>query len=372
MPSYTKAYLYLIVPSVVGFVLNTLVMANILFCPSLRNKFYQQLCGLLAVANLLSSGSWLMGSKFANPQLLCATQEYIFMVGSLWQAVITLFVCFVAMVSVVWRAHPSFRTMMGIQVALLMLAALLVTGCMLNQTAGLFCSNDVDDLYNDGKWNRSLKVFVFMFICPILLAVVTECILGLVTFRRLMGGITTPSSSSSGSNSAMETNYRKQMLLFSQRLLAYPLIFILCWSPNIASIIYSISTGTYNVLFGFVAALMMVSCNILMGLNYFYFQQTYASCFVPVMRFLGKRLITHNITSSSHKNKSNLQNSIRSAELSNFSSARRSSGLSVSTLQSTVTSAADAKPGEVYLKFTDDDDVSALGADDRTDRFSVD
>jgi hypothetical protein len=377
-----EAYLFWAIPSVLGVVLNCLVLVNIAGCPSLRNKYYQLWSALLAGANLLSSGSWLIGPKYSYPQTLCAVQEYIFMVASMWQAVISLFICYIAMASVVWRDQPSPRKMAGILLALLLLALLLVGGCVLNQTAGLFCSNDLDDFYSNGKWSYSFVVYVSLFIFPIMLAVTAECFLCLLTIRRLMRGI---AMSASGQDRPVESNYRKQMLLFSRRLLSYPLIYIFSWTLNIVSIVHSMITRRYNIALGFFAGLMMASCSIIMGLNYFYFQHTFAPFFVPLMKRLGKRHVsTHSVSTSRSRtsgaelssalaggsSSSGLSQATSPSECS-FSSSSSSpspsrAALTATDLLALHASSTGLRRDEVYVQFEDDDD-----GDGDSDRFSV-
>lgn len=278
-----EAYLCWAIPSLVGFVLNSVVLANILYSPSLRNKYYQQWCGLLALCNILGASAWLMGPKYSQnifPRILCVIQEYMFLLASLWQAVISLFICYVALCAVVWRAAPSSTRLFIILGSSMFACIILIAGCVYFKTAGLFCSNDVGDLYSNGKWTQEFLMYVSLFIVPIMFTVLLEFVLFVITYRRIKLGLAT------NSKSEAENNYKTQMLLFTKRMLAYPGIFIFAWSVNIVSIVHSIATRSFNVALGFAGGLFIASYTVLVGLNYFYFQQTYAPFLVHLMRRL--------------------------------------------------------------------------------------
>ena len=296
------------------------------------------------------------------------------MIASLWQAVISLFICFVAMASVVWRVSPSSRRMVVILVSSMMVCVFLVMGCVSHQTAGLFCSNDIDDLYSNGKWSQSFVVYVSLFIFPVMVSVVLQCVLCLVTYRRIKLGFVTNTTDQA------ESNYNRQMLLFSKRLLAYPIIFIFSWSMNITSITHSVITRNFNVRLGFIAGLLMASCSVLVGLNYFYFQQTYAPFLAPLMRCLkSEQVTTCQATSRNNKESTAEMSSTTGASISlqnsdsyHGSSARERSSTeeSVATAntlnplrQVSAATSSIINPDEFYVKFSE--------FDEETERYSL-
>ena len=362
-------YMASAVPSLVGFILNALVLANICCSKTLRGKYYQQWSAGLAVANLLAAGSWLMGPKYSNPQRLCAVQEYMFMVGSLWQAVISLFICYAAMAAVVWRDQPSYRRMMCSLGFLLMFSLMLVGVCVYYRTAGLFCSNGVDDLYANGKLSDTFIVFFFLFVFPILVVIITEFFIFLITSRRLLLGFPTSESD------PVEVNYRKQMELFSQRLLAYPVIFICTWIVNVGSIVHSIVEEGFNRTLGMIAGVLMSSCTILMGINYLYYQKTFAPFLIPMMKLMGKEVNTQSSNTVPPSNDAEqlsctllrtssgdytFKSSSYTGAFSESNTTRLSSRTSATPCNSVNTQSRE----DFYVKFMDDDDSEAA-------RFSV-
>ena len=362
-------YMASAVPSLVGFILNAFVLANICCSKTLRGKYYQQWSAGLAVANLLAAGSWLMGPKYSNPQRLCAVQEYMFLVGSLCQAVISLFICYVAMAAVVWRDQPSYRRMMCSLGFLLLVSLGLVGGCVYYRTAGLFCSNGIDDFYANGKLSETFLAYFFLFVFPILVIIVTEFFIFLITSRRLLLGFPVADTD------PVEVNYRKQMEVFSQRLLAYPVIFICTWIPKMASIIHSIVVEQFSTILGLFAGMSMATCTIFMGLNYFYFQRTYAPFLIPIMKYFGREVHTHSVsTATPSPNVNQLNNALlinssgdftmKSSSYTGGYSESTAAGMSSRTSVTQGNSESNQQHEDFYVKFTDDDDNDA-------ERFSV-
>ena len=125
--------------------------------------------------------------------------------------------------------------MMTVLTSMLLFSVVLVGICAWNHTAGLFCADDLDDVYANGRMSRKFLVYVLVFMVPIIAIIIGEVVLCIVTFHRISIGM-----AARPPDDPVEYNYRKQMLLFSQRLVAYPCIFVLCWTLNVISIIHSI------------------------------------------------------------------------------------------------------------------------------------
>lgn len=353
-----EAYLFWAVPSLMGFFLNVLVIANIVYSPPLRKKYYQQWSALLAACNVLSATAWLLGPKYSShitPRILCVLQEYIFLLASMCLAMVSLFICFVAMSSVVWRSLPTSRRMLAMLGSMLLLAVLLVLGCVVNRTASLFCNGGIDDFYSNGEWSRSFVAYMLLFITPLVVIISLEFVVCVVTLRRLSLGLV-PSLGSQRS----ENTYNQQMGVFSTRLLAYPMIFIFCWSLNIASLVHSVATRSFDVIMGFMSGMLMSSCTVLMGLNYFYFQHTYARFLVPLLRRLKRGVV---VTAEDCREKSSMAEMVSSsfagsqgASVSRHNSEAlgRQSDFSCTTMNALRqgSTASDFRPDDFYLTFT--------------------
>lgn len=272
--SLSQFYYFWLVPSVASFILSFLMALNIFLIPELRSRIYQQFLVLLAITDLIKTGSWFLGPKYTSSYEICSTQEYVFQCGSLAQALVASMICSVAYSTVNYRQVPSTRRLL-LHCALL--SIILVASVALNikyRSSRLFCCHEYSGFYED-HFKTELYVYSFANLFPILATV----ILNLFTYF------------------AISNRFRKMNVVLNlreseaplhvlvYRLRAYPIIYSSCYMPLLVMYLFATSTGEFSLELGSVAALCVSSLGSAVSINYFYHQKTLAPIVESVVYF---------------------------------------------------------------------------------------
>ncbi len=151
MTNFSALFYALVIPSIISFFLSLCTIYNVYYFVEHRGRIYQQLIFILAVADLIKSVSWLIGTKYDEEYNHCATQEYLFQCGALAQALTTILICSIAVHTVVRRDVPSKRRVFYSLFVLLIILVGLILASILNKTASLFCLNEDESIYERGE-----------------------------------------------------------------------------------------------------------------------------------------------------------------------------------------------------------------------------
>lgn len=241
---------------------------NILLVPSLRSRVYQQLLAALALADLVKSGSWLIGVKYREPYLHCAIQEYLFQAGSLAEALSVVLICAVLIYTVYVRKTPTpqiISTLVALSLSILLI-------CMsLNiyyRTAGIFCGS----VYS-GISAPSLPSEVYVYLLSFLLTTFICVSINLLSYIWITWFI-----------KRLRLDWEsvgqcEQINILASRLRVYPLIF----GANYIPLVTSLVLPGIHLSLAIITAVCASSTGALVSLNYFYYQKTVAPFIVSMM-----------------------------------------------------------------------------------------
>lgn len=267
----TLGYLAWLVPSCFSLVLSFLVFLNIVTSPSLRGRIFQQLVAVLAATDLLKSGCWLFGNKYLAEPDLCYFQEYMFQTGALAQALTTIMICAVALITVFKSKVPS-KVMIGMCSGFLLLVLFSAIGLSIYfKTARLFCNRN--NIIYVGHGDTAIISYTAVFVCVLYSCVVLDIICFAIVQRKLreMRAI---SESTKGSS---------LLHAFVKRLQIYPLIFVTGYILNTISMILSLAANEYDFILGVISAFAISCTGIFISINYFRHQQTLSAMCAKIL-----------------------------------------------------------------------------------------
>ena len=288
-----------------------------------RGRIYQQLIFIIAITDIVKSGSWLIGTKYDEKYNHCATQEYLFQFGALAQALTTVLICGIAVYTVIRRNVPSKHRVLYSVLLLSVILVGLISASIINRTATLFCLNENETIYEKGEnGQQEIITYLITFGVSIHLCIIFDIICYIIIFDRI--------------EMLAQNNHTGQRLwMLVTRLKAYPIIFVMCYVVNTALFIQVLIDGHFYDPLIYPAAALVASTGSFIALNYFYYQRKIA----PLLWFFFKYLrpkpseLTSNLLADSEQPATNW------SDQSDYRSAvTASSGLSTVPMTSTVAS----------------------------------
>jgi hypothetical protein len=278
--SMDEFYLFWLIPSIVSFILSSLMALNIFLVPELRTRIYQRFLAVLALTDIVKTSSWFIAFKYTAPYSVCTVQEYWFQFGAMSQALAAVLICAVAYYTVSCRQIPSMSRLF-VYIAVLFSCSILSLAINIGfKTGRLFCSHSYSGFY-EKHFRTELYVYSLSSLFPIMVTVFVNL----------------------ASYFAISNKFRKMNVVLNlstshaplhvlvYRLRAYPVIFSMCYIPLLAIYITTTSTGDFSLALGGLAAICVSSLGSAMSLNYFYYQKT-LSPFVENIIYFWKPLLS--------------------------------------------------------------------------------
>jgi hypothetical protein len=259
--NWENYYLFWMIPSVFSFLLSALMALNILMIPALRSRVYQQLLAVLALSDLVKSGSWLIGVKYREPYLHCAIQEYLFQAGSLAEALCVVLICAVLIYTVSVRKTPTYRIISSLVALSCSVLFICLSLNIYYRTAGIFCGS----VYS-GLSAPSLPTEVYVYLLSFLLVTFICISIHLLSYIWITWFV-----------KRLRLDWEsvgqlEQMNILASRLRAYPLIF----GANYVPLVIALVLPGIHLSLAIITAICASSTGALISLNYFYYQKTIA------------------------------------------------------------------------------------------------
>lgn len=256
-------YICWLVPSTLSFVLS-LYLANYILSKRKSSKKklqkFQALVLALCLADIVKSGCWFLGEKYTNPYDLCYTQEIMMQTGTLYQNYTCLLICILAYAAVssvdskfykdLLKSKGNFRC---IAACVLFIPTVCVISSACLQSPKLWCNIDMP-VYHTAPKDVQIAIVAYnvCFFVPHFLAIFVEigfCIAikrkyTVVEIRiRESVSISMDEVKRSTSTSSETAVDHLSHLALAQKLLVYPIVFIIGWIPDWVTLIVSLTNG---------------------------------------------------------------------------------------------------------------------------------
>lgn len=243
------------------------MLINILSIPLLRGQLFQQLCGVIAVTDMIQSFSWFIGRKWEESYSTCAMQEYFLQAGALYKAFCTLLICAISTYIVRTLKLPTTSFLFPFFSISFILPSILLCISIYFKSARIYCGLNDESEYEEGNLDNRLSVYAFglAFLIPIYLCSIFDSILfGYLTYKLVI-------AKNDKHNSMIFDN--SYLMKAVERIKIFPLCFSLGWSLELFIYIYSAIYSSPPLYVQLLASLGISSVGISMALFYFYHQK---------------------------------------------------------------------------------------------------
>jgi hypothetical protein len=242
-------------------------------------QYFQRLSALLAMTDLLQSGSWFLGDKYRQGYHMCAVQEYIFQFGAVSKAFVTVIICGLALYITKYTRSPPKMGLQLVTMGVLLIPMVALCISISLKTSRVYCTYEGSLSYKDSSSQTQLAVLAYSMtiIVPVYLCVILDTIFSGLLFHRVRGLDATAAIDTIGRGSITNSPNSERAQLYGMviRMQLYPIIVVLSWLPN--SFLY-ILANAYGIkpMFLRITAVVSLACSgIGISMNYFYHQRTY-------------------------------------------------------------------------------------------------
>lgn len=265
-------YLAWLVPSTLSFALSSIVLLNILFSSRLRKLLFQQLSAALAVADLVQSIGWFMGPKYVGSGQMCRTQEYMFQLGMLYKAAITVVICRVIANIVSETKLPSGKSFILFAGSFLLLPLVAAGISFAYDTHILFCGDwHSTAVFNEQSLHHQNAIIAYVI--TVIFFVYSCAVIDLIYFVYMQQAYKNKIRITL--NASVQNDNHMQTI--ANRLLMFPFIFAIGFLPATISLFVQFIWGTQWKAFTYVAAAGAASTGWCIAFSYLFYQDIFGA-----------------------------------------------------------------------------------------------
>jgi hypothetical protein len=224
-------YSFLVALTALSAFLSTLMILFILSDSKRYHQFYQLLCLLFGVADLIQSSSWWIAFKYQTTSNICLLQEYMLQGSSLVKATVTIILSTATLGIIYTKQKLNKKQFLCYCLCWMILPLFCLPLSIASETASLYC-HEVDDPHSPTAHHHALS-YGLTILLPLFCIIVLNTLIFLLTRHHLLLSI-----KSSPHQPNTQTNpYDLTLLRLIFKLNSYPIIFSLCWLTEITAVV---------------------------------------------------------------------------------------------------------------------------------------
>jgi hypothetical protein len=204
--------------------LSALMILFIVSDPKRYRQFYQLLCLLFGLADLIQSSSWWIAFKYQATADICLLQEYMLQGSSLVKATVTIILS-TATLGIIYTKQKLNRKQFVCYCLCWMIVPLLCLPLSIaSETATLYC-------HESSSTSRHALAYALTILLPLLLIILFNSAIFLITRHHLLSSIRSHQHQPTHPNP-----YDLTLLRLIFKLHSYPIVFSLCWLTEIVAV----------------------------------------------------------------------------------------------------------------------------------------
>lgn len=244
-------YYAILLPTSISAFFSSLMILFILSDSKRSRQFYQLLCLILAIADIIQCSSWWIAHKFHTTVEICTIQEYMLQGSSLIKATVTVILSSVTLYIVKSKQRLTKKQF--------------ILHCLFWMTFPIICLPLSIYFKTSATYCRELKDFskilaygltiLLPFVCFIIVNTIIFIFIRRSILKSLKENIMNP--------------YEKTLLHLSLKLNSYPIVFSVCWSVEIIAVFIHVIFHKSDSIINFIGIILISLTGT--GISWLYF-----------------------------------------------------------------------------------------------------